>query len=189
MTIDSTPLPGVLLATPLQHGDSRGWFMETWRETVWQEAGMAARFVQENASRSAAGTLRGLHFQHPHDQGKLVRVTQGSIFDVAVDIRRSSPTFGRWYGCVLDDVSWRQLWVPPGFAHGFLVLSEIADVSYKCTEYYHPEHEQCIRWDDPDIGIAWPLNGPPLLSHRDREAPVLRDLHSLPTIDNVSSAG
>lgn len=157
MKMVATDLPGVLLLEPKVLGDARGFFMETWQAARYREAGMPECFVQDNHSRSRRGVLRGLHYQLVQPQGKLVWVTRGAVFDVAVDIRRGSPTFGRWYGCVLDDVDHRQLYVPPGFAHGFCVLSDEADFFYKCTNYYHPPSERGIAWDDPQIGIEWPL--------------------------------
>ena len=157
MKVIETRLPGVLLLEPKVFGDARGFFMETWQAARYHEAGMPERFVQDNHSRSRRGVLRGLHYQLVQPQGKLVWVTRGAVFDVAVDIRRGSPAFGRWFGCVLDDVDHRQLYVPPGFAHGFCVLSEEADFFYKCTDYYHPPSERGIAWNDPEIGIDWPL--------------------------------
>lgn len=157
MKVIAAELPGVLLLEPKVFGDARGFFLETWQAARYHEAGLPERFVQDNHSRSRRGVLRGLHYQLTQPQGKLVWVTRGAVFDVAVDIRRGSPTFGRWYGCVLDDVDHRQLYIPPGFAHGFCVLSEEADFFYKCTDYYHPPSERGIAWDDPDIGIEWPL--------------------------------
>ena len=157
MKVIATELPGALLLEPKVFGDARGFFLETWQAARYREAGLPERFVQDNHSRSRCGVLRGLHYQLTQPQGKLVWVTRGAVFDVAVDIRRGSPTFGRWYGCVLDDVDHRQLYIPPGFAHGFCVLSEEADFFYKCTDYYHPPSERGIAWDDPDIGIEWPL--------------------------------
>jgi dTDP-4-dehydrorhamnose 3,5-epimerase len=174
--VRKTELPGVLeIETPV-HGDSRGFFTEIYNADRWLPAGFPDQvFVQDNLSCSARGTLRGLHYQiDPHSQGKLVRCLRGSVFDVAVDIRRGSPTFGRWYGSVLDDVDHRQLYVPPGFAHGFCVLSEDADFFYKCTDYYHPASERGIAWDDPDIGIAWPLRDV-ALSAKDQQNPRLHD--------------
>ncbi|MDS4021663.1 MAG: dTDP-4-dehydrorhamnose 3,5-epimerase [Candidatus Competibacter sp.] len=168
MKIVATELPGVLLLEPNVFGDARGFFMETWQAARYREAGMPERFVQDNHSRSRRGVLRGLHYQLAQPQGKLVWVTRGAVFDVAVDIRRGSPTFGRWYGCVLDDVDHRQLYVPPGFAHGFCVLSDEADFFYKCTDYYHPPSERGIAWDDPQIGIEWPL-GDVSLSTKDQQ--------------------
>ncbi len=176
MKITESALPGVLLLAPKVHGDARGFFMETWRESLLQEAGVDVRFVQDNHSRSQRGVLRGLHYQLVQPQGKLVRVSRGAVFDVAVDVRVGSPHFGRWYGVVLDDVDHRMMYVPPGFAHGFCVLSDTADFLYKCTDYYHPTSEQGVAWNDPDIGIVWPDMGvEPTLSHKDQATPRLRD--------------
>lgn len=158
MKVIASDLPGVLIIEPNCFGDARGFFMETWQAQRYQQAGLPAHFVQDNHSRSRRGILRGLHYQLLQPQGKLVWVTRGAVFDVAVDIRRGSPHFGRWFGCVLDDVNHRQLYIPPGFAHGFCVLSEEADFFYKCTDYYHPASERGIAWNDPEIGIAWPLH-------------------------------
>ncbi|MEI2783227.1 MAG: dTDP-4-dehydrorhamnose 3,5-epimerase [Candidatus Competibacter sp.] len=174
MKVIATELPGVLLLEPKVFGDARGFFMETWQAARYREAGMPERFVQDNHSRSRRGVLRGLHYQMVQPQGKLVWVTRGAVFDVAVDIRRGSPTFGRWFGCVLDDVDHRQLYIAPGFAHGFCVLSEEADFFYKCTDYYHPPSECGIAWDDPAIGIEWPLREVSL-SAKDRENPRLAE--------------
>ena len=176
MKVTATELPDVLLIEPAIHGDERGWFIESWQRERYREAGIDADFVQDNQSLSARGTLRGLHIQHPHGQGKLVQVIQGAVFDVAVDVRRSSPHFGRWTGAHLTAENKHQLWVPAGFLHGFLVLSETALFSYKCTDLYHPEAELSVRWDDPDIAIDWPLDGPPTLSAKDRAAAYLKDL-------------
>ena len=173
MKIIETSLPGVVVIEPRIFGDKRGFFLETYREDVLQEAGINDRFVQDNQSRSTRGVLRGLHYQLVQPQGKLVRVTRGEVFDVAVDIRRGSPTFGQWYGTILDEESMRMMYVPPGFAHGFLVLSEIADFFYKCTDYYHPQSEQGILWNDPEIGIQWPMTEVEL-SDKDKENPLLR---------------
>jgi dTDP-4-dehydrorhamnose 3,5-epimerase len=175
----ATPLDGVILVEPDVHGDTRGYFLETWHARRYAEGGIAVDFVQDNASRSVRGTLRGLHYQEPDAQGKLVRVAVGAVFDVAVDVRRGSPGFGRWYGVELSSENHRQLWVPPGFAHGFCVLSEYADFVYKCTAYYSPTSERALRWDDPDIGIEWPIRDP-ILSAKDRAAPRLRDAAVLP---------
>ena len=153
MKILETPLPGVMVFEPIRFGDNRGFFLETHREDIFKQAGITARFVQDNHSRSTKGVLRGLHYQLVQPQGKLVRVATGSVFDVAVDVRRGSPTFGDWFGTTLDDENMRMMYVPPGFAHGFIVLSESADFMYKCTDYYHPESEQGILWNDPNIGI------------------------------------
>ena len=155
MKIIETSIPDVKLIKPKVFGDERGFFMETWNERAFREAGIDATFVQDNHSRSVRNTLRGLHYQIKKSQGKLVRVTRGEVFDVALDLRSESPTFGQWVGEHLSEYNNRMLWVPPGFAHGFLVTSETADFQYKCTDFYAPKHERCIRWDDPDIGIDW----------------------------------
>jgi dTDP-4-dehydrorhamnose 3,5-epimerase len=170
-----TRLDGLVLLAPAVHGDARGFFMETWRADVWEAHGVPAAFVQDNHSRSRRGTLRGIHFQTHPGQGKLVRCARGCIWDVVVDLRRGSPTFGRWEAVELDDVEHRQIWVPVGFGHGFCVLSETADVVYKCTSLYDPATEAGIRYDDPDVGIRWP-DVEPLLSERDRTAPTLADI-------------
>lgn len=177
-----TELPEVILVEPQVHGDARGFFMETWQARRYAEAGIDATFVQDNHSRSAQGILRGLHYQLRQAQGKLVRVTAGEVFDVAVDLRRSSPRFGRWVGVRLSDTNRRMLWVPPGFGHGFYVLSESADFVYKCTDYYAPEEERCLRWDDPVLAIDWPLVGgrAPRLSARDASAPTLTEAEVYP---------
>lgn len=174
MRIIETELPGVLLIEPQVFGDPRGFFMETYQEARYRELGIAARFVQDNHSRSRRGVLRGLHYQLIQPQGKLVWVPRGEVFDVAVDIRRGSPTFGRWAGYVLNDQNHYQFYVPPGFAHGFCVLSEEADFMYKCTDYYHPESERGIAWDDPEIGIDWPIQEV-ILSDKDRRNPQLSE--------------
>ncbi len=171
-----TAIPEVLIFEPRVFGDARGFFMESYNARTFRElTGLDVNFVQDNHSRSARGVLRGLHYQIQQPQGKLVRVASGCVFDVAVDVRRASPTFGRWVGVELSADNQRQLWVPPGFAHGFVVLSDSADFLYKTTDYYAPEHERCIRWDDPAIGIVWPLDGEPLLSAKDREGRFLGD--------------
>lgn len=176
MKFESTTLPGVLRIVPEFHRDARGYFIETWQSAKYAEAGIETRFVQENFSYSVRGTLRGLHYQVERPQGRLVRVVQGEVFDVAVDLRRSSPTFGRWTGEILSSENRHQLWVPPGFGHGFLVLSETAGFEYNCTDFYAPEFDRAIRWDDPDIAVDWPLDGTaPLLSDKDATAPALRD--------------
>ena len=168
-----TELPGCLILEPQVHGDDRGFFMESWNLRTFEALGLSEPFLQDNHSRSARGVLRGIHYQLVEPQGKLVRVTSGSVFDVAVDLRRSSPTFGRWTGIELNESNRRMLWVPPGFGHGFYVTSESADFQYKCTRYYLPEHDRCIRWNDPGIGIEWPMaeGEHPVLSDRDAEAP------------------
>lgn len=157
--------------------DDRGFFFESWNEAAFKEqTGPESRFVQDNHSGSKQGVLRGLHYQlQPHPQGKLVRAVVGSVFDVAVDVRRSSATFGEWVGVELNAENHKQLWVPPGFAHGFLALSEWAELLYKTTDYYAPECDRSIRWDDPDIGIEWPFDGTPILSDKDAAAPLLRN--------------
>jgi dTDP-4-dehydrorhamnose 3,5-epimerase len=175
--VTPTAIPDVLLVQPVVHGDQRGFFVETWHQARYAEAGIRGPFVQDNHSRSVRHTLRGLHYQVRQPQGKLVRASVGTIFDVAVDLRRSSPTFGRWVSAVLSDENHHQLWVPPGFAHGFYVLSKEADVIYKCSALYASDLDRALRWDDPALGIAWPLVGasPPLLSPKDAAAPGLQD--------------
>lgn len=182
MIVTPTAIPDVLLVQPAVHGDQRGFFVETWHEARYAGAGIVGPFVQDNHSRSVRHTLRGLHYQVRAPQGKLVRAAMGAIFDVAVDLRRSSPTFGRWVGAVLSDENHHQLWVPPGFAHGFYVLSSQADLSYKCTALYAAELDRALRWDDPELGIEWPLIDParPLLSAKDAAAPKLRDAEVYP---------
>ena len=172
-----TPIPDVVLIKPRVFADERGFFMETWHRRKFEAAGIDADFVQDNHSRSLKGTLRGLHYQIRNPQGKLVRVTLGEVFDVTVDIRRDSPTFGRWIGEYLSGENRHMLWVPPGFAHGFFVVSDTAEFQYKCTNYYAPEYERCIKWDDPAIGIAWPLleHAAPLLSEKDALGKPLRE--------------
>ena len=166
-----TRIPAVLLIRPRVFGDDRGYFLETWQQRRFRDAGIDVTFVQDNLSRSTRGTLRGLHYQMPQEQGKLVSVVRGEVFDVAVDLRESSPTFGRWVATVLSDRNHEALWIPPGFAHGFLTLSETADFLYKCTDYYAPSCERSIRWDDPTLGIEWPALGePPILSPKDAAA-------------------
>jgi dTDP-4-dehydrorhamnose 3,5-epimerase len=171
----STKLPGVVLLEPDVHGDDRGFMVETYRRDRWPELGVDVEFVQHNHSRSARGTLRGLHFQTEPGQAKLVRCPRGRIFDVAVDLRRGSPTYGQWEGHELDDERHRQLFVPAGFGHGFAVLSEEADVSYLLSSVYDPATEAGIAWDDPDVGVEWPLDEP-LLSERDKAAPRLAEV-------------
>lgn len=169
MQVIETRIPDVKLIKPQVFGDERGFFMETWNARAFLEAGIDATFVQDNHSRSVQHTLRGLHYQlPPHAQGKLVRVTSGEVFDVAVDIRERSPTFGQWVGQILSEENQLQMWVPPGFAHGFYVTSDSADFQYKCTEFYAPKHERCIRWDDPVLGIDWPHQQKPLVSEKDQ---------------------
>lgn len=177
MKFVETNLPGVVRIVPTVHNDDRGYFMETWQAQRFREAGIDGEFVQDNFSQSSKGALRGLHYQIKQAQGKLVRVIHGQVFDVAVDLRKSSSTYGQWVGEVLSAENNHQLWVPPGFGHGFLVLSEAAGLAYKCTDYYAPEFERAIRWDDPDIGIDWPLRAgeEPLLSSKDAAASSFRD--------------
>ncbi len=180
MEFEPTRLPEVVLIRPRVHGDARGYFLETWHEDKFAAGGIPAHFVQDNHSHSVRSTLRGLHYQIEQAQGKLVRVARGRVFDVAVDLRRSSPRYGQWVGVVLDDQAHHLLWVPPGFAHGYLALSPEADVLYRCTDRYAPQHERCVRWDDPQLHIEWPLaaDARPLLSARDAAAPALRDAES-----------
>jgi len=177
-----TEIPDVILIRPRVFGDSRGFFLESWEERKFAAAGIAARFVQDNHSRSSRHTLRGLHYQKPNTQGKLVRVVSGTVYDVAVDIRRSSPTFGKWVGVTLSAETHEMLWVPAGFAHGFLVLSESADFLYRCTDFYAPAAEKAIRWDDPELGVRWPLppGAQPLLSSKDAVAGGLREAEYFP---------
>jgi len=168
-------ITGLVVIEPKVFGDARGFFMETWNCQRYREAGLEWEFMQDNVSFSRRGTLRGLHFQNPAPQGKLVFVLQGEVFDVAVDLRRSSPTFGRWHGLHLSVENKRQFFIPPGFAHGFVVLSETALFAYKCTELYNPQHEFTLAWNDPDVGIAWPLDNPQL-SEKDARGLRLKDL-------------
>ncbi len=178
MKVETTPLEGVLLITPKVFGDDRGFFMETYNAAATKDQGLPEVFVQDNHSRSSKGVLRGLHFQTPQWQGKLVRAIAGEIFDVAVDLRDGSPTYGQWYGAFLNDENKQQLYVPEGFAHGFCVTSDIADVAYKCTTDYQPNQDAGVRWNDPEIGIDWPIDQP-LLSEKDTVAPLLKDLPKL----------
>jgi dTDP-4-dehydrorhamnose 3,5-epimerase len=180
MKLVGSPLPGVLLVEPRVFGDDRGYFFESYNERELEALGLRARFVQDNQSRSARGVLRGLHYQLRQPQGKLVRVTAGEIYDVAVDVRKSSPNFGKWTGNALSSANRRMMWIPPGFAHGFLVTSEHAEVQYKATDYYAPEHERCIAWNDRDLAIAWPLEGEPILSPKDRAGIALRQAETFP---------
>jgi dTDP-4-dehydrorhamnose 3,5-epimerase len=173
----TTRLAGLVLLAPTVHGDERGFFLETYREDAWAEQGVTGAFVQDNHSRSRRGTVRGIHFQMHPGQGKLVRCARGRVWDVVVDLRRGSPTFGEWEGFELDDVGGRQLWIPVGFGHGFCVLSDVADFVYKCTAYYDAATEAGIRFDDPEVGIDWPLPADELLfSERDRTAPRLSEI-------------
>ncbi|MBK5967694.1 MULTISPECIES: dTDP-4-dehydrorhamnose 3,5-epimerase [Thiorhodovibrio] len=176
MNVITTPLPGVLIIEPQVFGDERGFFLETWQQERYAEAGIGPTFVQDNLAYSRRGVLRGLHLQNPYAQGKLVQVLRGEVFDVAVDVRRGSPSFGRWHGCLLSEENKHQFWVPAGFAHGYLVTAEDALFSYKCTDSYHPETQFSVRWDDPAIGIDWPLSGPPTLSDADRNALPLAEI-------------
>jgi dTDP-4-dehydrorhamnose 3,5-epimerase len=176
MTVTPTTLEGVLLIEPRLFRDARGQFVETWNARRYADAGIAGPFVQDNVSVSSHGVLRGLHFQiAPHAQGKLVTVLHGSAYDVAVDLRRQSPTYGQWIGYELSGDNGRQLWIPPGFAHGFVVTSAQAVFSYKCTDFYAPESERSVRWDDPSLAIDWPVQHP-ILNERDAQAPLLGDL-------------
>lgn len=168
MNIIETALPGVLVFEPKVFGDARGFFFESWHRRRYAELGLDVDFVQDNISFSARGVLRGLHFQHPRGQGKLVQVLRGEIFDVALDVRRGSPHFGQWFGEKLSSDNKKQIYIPPGFAHGFCVLSDQALISYKCTDYYAPESEVSIRWNDPAVGIAWPISEPTLSGKDDR---------------------
>jgi dTDP-4-dehydrorhamnose 3,5-epimerase len=172
-----TRLPDVVLIKPKVFEDSRGYFMDTWHGQLFEKEGIDATFVQDSQSSSVLGTVRGLHYQIKQPQGKLVRVLQGEAFDVVVDIRKSSPDFGQWASEMLSAENRKMLWIPPGFAHGFLVLSDTAELAYKCTDYYAPEHERTLKWDDPDIGIDWPL--------QQKEAPIIsaKDLAGLPLRD------
>jgi dTDP-4-dehydrorhamnose 3,5-epimerase len=179
VNVVQTPLAGLLVIEPKVFRDDRGHFVETFQAERYAKAGITQPFVQDNWSRSRKGTLRGMHFQNPRPQGKLVMVTRGAVYDVAVDIRRSSPTFGKWFGVELSEENCKQVWVPPGFAHGFAVLTDIADFQYKCTDVYVPEADAGVLWNDPDIGIVWPVTEP-LLSKKDTQAPRLRDSTKLP---------
>ena len=174
-TVTPTALPEVLILEPKVFGDARGFFFESFNQRDFQQAtGLDVPFVQDNHSKSAQGVLRGLHYQIQHPQGKLVRVTQGEVFDVAVDLRRSSPNFGKWVGVVLSAENKRQMWIPPGFAHGFLVTSASAEFLYKTTDYWYPEHERSVLWCDPVIGIQWPCLGTPTLAAKDQQATLLQ---------------
>ncbi|WP_286748582.1 dTDP-4-dehydrorhamnose 3,5-epimerase [Marinobacter sp. UBA2688] len=177
MKITETRIPDVKLIEPKVFGDERGFFLETWNEQTFREAGIVATFVQDNHSRSVKNTLRGLHYQIKQPQGKLVRVTRGEVFDVAVDLRPDSPTFGQWVGEYLSEDNSRMLWVPPGFGHGFLVTSETADFQYKCTDFYAPEYERTIEWDDPTLKINWDVDSPKglLMSVKDQAGQSLKN--------------
>ena len=177
MELIETAIEGVLIIEPKVFGDERGFFLETWNARTFAQAGLDLDFVQDNHSRSARGVLRGLHYQQPNPQGKLVRVTAGVVYDVAVDMRKSSPTFGKWVGVELSAANKRMFWVPEGFAHGFLTLEDGTDFLYKCTSYYAPQHEQSLAWNDPDVGIEWPLDGIDVqLSGKDRNGVPLGDV-------------
>ena len=170
-TVTPTAIPDVLILEPQVFGDARGFFFESFNQRDFADkTGVDQSFVQDNHSKSAQGVLRGLHYQIQHPQGKLVRVVQGQVFDVVVDLRQSSPTLGQWVGVYLDAQKHQQLWVPPGFAHGFVVLSETAEFLYKTTDYWYPTHERSLRWDDPTVGITWPMQGQPLLAAKDAAA-------------------
>ena len=175
MEVVKTPIEGVLLIKPQVFGDERGYFVETWQKERYEAAGINLPFVQDNHSKSTKGILRGLHFQKQHPQGKLVMVSLGEVFDVAVDIRKGSPTFGKWFGAILNQENQNQLWIPPGMAHGFVVLSDVAHFHYKCTDLYHPGDEGSIRWNDPTIAIDWPYKEEPVLSAKDQIAPFFKD--------------
>jgi len=181
LKIIPTTIPDVLILEPKLFGDDRGFFFESFNERRWRElTGIDLHFVQHNHSRSTGGVLRGLHYQIQQPQGKLVRAVVGEVFDVCVDIRRSSPSFGQWFGALLSAENKRQMWVPPGFAHGFCVTSDVAEFLYLTTEYYAPEHERCIRWNDPELAIGWPLSAEPNVSARDREGLAFRDADLYP---------
>ncbi len=182
MEFERLTIPDVVLLRPKVFGDPRGFFLESWNRKVFADAGLDLDFVQDNHSRSVRHTLRGLHYQMQHTQGKLVRVVSGAVFDVAVDLRRNSSTFRRWVGAELSEANNHMLWVPPGFAHGFLVLSESADFQYKCTDYYAPAHERTLLWNDPDIGIDWPLPAgvAPLLATKDAAGVGFRAAETFP---------
>ena len=183
MKFEPTDLPGIVLIEPTVHSDDRGFFLEVYHRVKFEKGGIGETFVQDNRVRSVRGTLRGLHAQWRNPQGKLVGVTHGEVFDAAVDIRRGSPTFGRWFGTTLTAASFRMLYVPPGFAHGYCVISDEAEVTYKCTALYDPEGEIAIAWNDPAIGVRWPVDEP-LLSARDRDAGRLSELEDrLPVFD------
>jgi dTDP-4-dehydrorhamnose 3,5-epimerase len=180
VNVISSSLPEVLIVEPAVFGDDRGYFYESYNERELEKLGLRAHFVQDNHSRSARNVLRGLHYQVRQVQGKLVRVTAGEIYDVAVDLRRSSPTFGKWAAVVLSAENRKMCWVPPGFAHGFLVTSDCAEVQYKTTDYWAPQHERCIIWNDRDLGISWPLTGEPVQSQKDRVGLPLKEAEVFP---------
>lgn len=181
MHIVPTTIPDILIIEPKVFGDDRGFFFESFNERTWRDlTGVDLHFVQHNHSRSTGGVLRGLHYQVQQPQGKLVRVVIGEVFDVAVDIRRSSPTFGQWFGAMLSAENKRQMWVPPGFAHGFFVTSEVAEFLYLTTSFYAPEHERCIAWNDPDLNIQWPLKTEPNISAKDLDGCSFKDADLFP---------
>lgn len=181
MELIETAVEGVLIVEPRVHGDARGFFLESWNARTFAKLGLDLDFVQDNHSRSQRGVLRGMHYQQPNTQGKLVRVTSGAVFDAVVDMRASSPTFGKWVGVELSAANHRMLWVPPGMAHGFLCLQDDTDFQYKCTDYYDPASEHCLLWDDPQVGIEWPLDGiEPQLSAKDREGRPLAEAVTFP---------
>jgi dTDP-4-dehydrorhamnose 3,5-epimerase len=188
MNIIETSLPGVLVIEPRFFDDPRGFFLETWSKQRYRDLGIQEEFVQDNASFSSKGTLRGLHFQHPRGQGKLVQVLHGAVFDVVVDIRKDASSFGQWFGLELTADRHNQMYIPPGYAHGFLVLSDIALFTYKCTDYYHPDTEGGILWNDPDIGIQWPFEEPLNLSERDAANKPLSQIATdkLPTVGDYT---
>lgn len=179
MNIVPTDIPDLLIIEPKVFGDDRGFFLESWNASVFKELGLDLQFVQDNHSRSARGVLRGLHFQNPNPQGKLVRVVAGRVWDVAVDLRKSSPTFGKWAGLELSAANKRMFWVPPGFAHGFVSLEDGTDFLYKCTSFYEPANEHSLAWDDPTVGIEWPLEGiEPQLSAKDKQGKSLAEIEA-----------
>jgi len=180
MNVSPSEIPDVKIIEPKVFGDDRGFFFESWNARAFESAGIPDQFVQDNHSRSARHVLRGLHYQIRQPQGKLVRVISGEVFDVAVDLRRSSPTFGKWVGATLSADNKRMLWIPPGFAHGFLVTSGYAEFLYKATDYYAPEHERTLAWNDPKLGIAWPINRAPVLSGKDAKGTQLMDAETYP---------
>ncbi len=178
ITVTECPLEGLCIIEPKVHGDDRGYFFESFHQQDMHDAGLETVYVQDNQSMSRRGVLRGMHIQRRYPQGKLVRVIKGTVFDVALDLRRDSQTFGQWYGVEISEDNKKQFYIPEGFAHGFLVLSDIAEFLYKCTDYYHPEDEAGVLWNDPDVGIAWPLDGMPeiALSGKDKALPLLKNL-------------
>jgi dTDP-4-dehydrorhamnose 3,5-epimerase len=182
MRVEPTAIPDVKILRPEIHGDIRGSFFESWNRREFRGAGIDVQFVQDNQSRSKQGTVRGLHYQIVQPQGRLVRAVTGRVFDVAVDLRKSSTSFGQWVGITLTDENHEMLWIPPGFAHGFLCLTRTVDIVYKCSDYYAPESERTIRWDDPDLGIDWPLDAgtEPILSAKDRQGVAFRDADYYP---------